>query len=149
MCVHGRVADADPETKAPAGDLVDEAGRLGVVVRVSRVDIDNRRAEQNRARDECQGFAEAQAITEPFDAVIVSGTSASWTATELFHWLQERSPETMKHVLFTFHSAPEADTKEFLHTKGITFLVKPFEVADLIVAARKLLVRKHAAVAGD
>jgi PAS domain S-box-containing protein len=88
-------------------------------------------------------------LTEPFDAVIVSGKSASWSAPDLFRWLEEKSPETIRHALFTFASAPEPETKEFLQTNGITFLVKPFEVADLIVAARKLLVRKHAAVAGD
>jgi len=63
--------------------------------------------------------------------------------------LQEKAPETGKHVLFTYSSTPESETKEFLQANGITFLVKPFEVADLIVAARKILVRKHAAVAGD
>jgi PAS domain S-box-containing protein len=88
-------------------------------------------------------------LTEPFDAVVVSGTSASWSAPDLYRWLEEKSPETAKHVLFTFSSAPDAETKEFLQTKGLTFLVKPFEVADLLVAARKLLIRKHAAVAGD
>ncbi len=88
-------------------------------------------------------------LTESFDGIIVSGTSGHWTAPELYAWLQEKSPETAKHVLFTFASAPEQPVKEFLQAKGVAFLVKPFEVADLIVAARKLLLRQHAAVAGD
>jgi PAS domain S-box-containing protein len=88
-------------------------------------------------------------LTEPFDGVIVSGTAASFAATDLYRWLQEKSPDTAKHLLFTFSSAPEAETREFLQANNVTFLVKPFEVADLIVAARNLLLRKHAAVAGD
>jgi DNA-binding response OmpR family regulator len=88
-------------------------------------------------------------LTEPFDGVIVSGTAASCAATDLYRWLQEKSPDTAKHLLFTFSSAPEAETREFLQANNVTFLVKPFEVADLIVAARNLLLRKHAAVAGD
>ena len=88
-------------------------------------------------------------LTEPVDGVIVSGTSAAWTAPDLYRWLQEKSPATAKHVLFTFSSAPDSDTKEFLHANGVAFLVKPFEVADLIVAARDMLLKKHAAVAGD
>jgi DNA-binding response OmpR family regulator len=88
-------------------------------------------------------------LTEPVDGVIVSGTSAAWTAPDLYRWLQEKSPATAKHVLFTFSSAPDSDTKEFLQANGVAFLVKPFEVADLIVAARDMLLKKHAAVAGD
>jgi two-component system, NtrC family, sensor kinase len=88
-------------------------------------------------------------LTEPYDGVIVSGTSASWSVPDLYRWLQEKSAESAKHVLFTFSAAPDAETREFLQENKVAFLVKPFEVADLIVATRNILVRKHAAVAGD
>ena len=53
------------------------------------------------------------------------------------------------HVLFTFSSGVEqADGRAFLQENKIPYLVKPFEVAELITQARKLLQKSLAAGAG-
>jgi DNA-binding response OmpR family regulator len=51
------------------------------------------------------------------------------------------------HVLFTFSNSP-SDERAFLQQNNVPYLVKPFEVAELITQARKLLQKAHAAAAG-
>ena len=51
------------------------------------------------------------------------------------------------HVLFTFANGP-GDEKAFLQESSVPYLVKPFEVAELIAQARKLLQKAQAAAAG-
>jgi hypothetical protein len=53
-----------------------------------------------------------------------------------------------KHLLFTFSSVAEQEIRTFLHDRNVPCLVKPFEVADLISQARRLLVKTQAATAG-
>jgi DNA-binding response OmpR family regulator len=49
--------------------------------------------------------------------------------------------------MFTFSSLVEAETRAFLHDHNIPYLVKPFEVGDLIAQARRLLQKTLAASA--
>jgi hypothetical protein len=51
------------------------------------------------------------------------------------------------HLLFTYSNGP-SDEKAFLQENNIPFLVKPFEVAELITQARRLLQKSQAAAAG-
>jgi hypothetical protein len=51
------------------------------------------------------------------------------------------------HTLFTFSNVEQSDERMFLQENNIPFLVKPFEVADLISQARRLLQKAHAAAA--
>jgi DNA-binding response OmpR family regulator len=51
-------------------------------------------------------------------------------------------------VLFTFsHGVAQGDERAFLQENNVPFLVKPFEVAELISQARRLLQKAHAAAA--
>jgi hypothetical protein len=53
-----------------------------------------------------------------------------------------------RHVLFTFsHGVEQGSERAFLQENNIPFLVKPFEVAELISQARRLLQKTHAATA--
>jgi DNA-binding response OmpR family regulator len=53
------------------------------------------------------------------------------------------------HVLFTFSNGGElSDERVFLQANHIPHLVKPFEVAELIAQARRLLQKAQAATAG-
>jgi DNA-binding response OmpR family regulator len=52
------------------------------------------------------------------------------------------------HVLFTFSNGP-SDERPFLQEHSIAFLVKPFEVAELIAQARRLLPKAQAAGVGS
>jgi two-component system NtrC family sensor kinase len=87
-------------------------------------------------------------LTQPFDAFVVSGAFASWKAPEIYKWLAEKSPGAEKRVLFTFSTMIDPEIRTFLQDHNIPFLVKPFEVSDLIAAARKLTQRSQAAGAG-
>jgi two-component system, NtrC family, sensor kinase len=88
-------------------------------------------------------------LSEPFDAVIMSGKMPSdWHAKEAYVWLKQQCPNMESHVLFTFSNGVEqGDDREFLRENKVPFLVKPFEVADLILQARQLLQKAHASAA--
>jgi two-component system NtrC family sensor kinase len=88
-------------------------------------------------------------LSEPFDALIISGKlSGDWNAKEAFNWLKENCPGMEAHVLFTYsHGAEQNDTRAFLQEKNVSYLVKPFEVAELISQARRLLQKDQAAAA--
>ncbi len=88
-------------------------------------------------------------LSEPFDAVIMSGKMpADWSAREACSWLTQHCPEMEHHVLFTFsQGVAQGDERTFLQEKNIPYLVKPFEVADLIAQSRRLLQKEQAAAA--
>jgi PAS domain S-box-containing protein len=75
----------------------------------------------------------------PFDALILNGSMPNgWKAVEMYDWLAEHHPAMLRRLLFTF-STLDGPTQTFLDRKRIPYLVKPFEVADLISSSRKLL----------
>ncbi len=88
-------------------------------------------------------------LSEPFDAVIMNGKMpADWNAKEAYLWLKQNCPEMETHILFTFsHGVEQNSERAFLQENSVPYLVKPFEVADLISQARKLLQKAHAAAA--
>jgi DNA-binding response OmpR family regulator len=90
-------------------------------------------------------------LSEPFDAVIMSGKMpADWNAREAYAWLTENCPGMENHLLFTFsHGVEQGEDRAFLQQNNIPYLVKPFEVADLISQARRLLQKAHAAAASS
>jgi two-component system NtrC family sensor kinase len=89
-------------------------------------------------------------LSEPFDAIIMSGKMANqWNAKESYPWLKENCSGMEEHVLYTFSNSVEpADGRTFLQENSIPYLVKPFEVAELISQARKLLQKAQAVGAG-
>lgn len=89
-------------------------------------------------------------LSEQFDAVIMSGKMpGEWNAKESFTWLKENCPVMEGHVLFTFASGVEqTEGRSFLQENNVPYLVKPFEVAELISKTRKLLQKAQAAGAG-
>ncbi len=85
---------------------------------------------------------------QSFEAIIVDGTvPGGGGAQELFGWLTENCPGMEKHLLFTFSSVAEPEVRSFLQEKSVPCLVKPFEVADLIAHARRLMQKAQAASA--
>jgi DNA-binding response OmpR family regulator len=70
-----------------------------------------------------------------------------WNANESYKWLKDNCVGMEDHVLFTFANGP-SDERAFLQANSIPYLVKPFEVAELIAQARRLLQKAHAAGAG-
>ena len=87
-------------------------------------------------------------LSEPFDALIMNGKlPGQWGAKESYQWLRENCSAMDGHVLYTFANGP-GDEKAFLQENNVPYLVKPFEVAELIAQARKLLQKAQAAAAG-
>jgi CheY-like chemotaxis protein len=87
-------------------------------------------------------------LSEPFDAVIMNGKMpGDWSAKEAYTWLKESCPGMENHVLFTYSNSVDlGDARNFLQDNDVAHLVKPFEVADLIAQARRLL-QAHASAA--
>jgi PAS domain S-box-containing protein len=86
--------------------------------------------------------------TQSFDAMIINGKMpGSGSVAESRRWLTENFPELARHLLFTFSSLAEPEVRGFLEKSNVPFLVKPFEVGDLIANARRLLVRTRSASA--
>jgi PAS domain S-box-containing protein len=89
-------------------------------------------------------------LSEPFDAIIMSGKMpGQWNAKESYPWLKENCEGMETHILYTFSNSVEpGDGRSFLQENDVPYLVKPFEVAELITQARKLLQKAQAAAAG-
>ncbi len=84
-------------------------------------------------------------LSEPFDAIIMNGNMpGQWRARESYQWLKENSAGMEAHTLYTFSNGP-SDERTFLQENSIPYLVKPFEVAELISQARRLLQKAQAA----
>lgn len=90
-------------------------------------------------------------LSEQFEAVIINGKMpGEWNARESYAWLKANCPDMEGHVLFTFSSGVDStDGRAFLQENNVPFLVKPFEVAELIAQTRKLLQKAQAAGAGS
>ena len=90
-------------------------------------------------------------LSEPFDAVIMNGKMpGQWSVQESYTWLKDTCAGMEHHVLYTFSNSVEpGEGRTFLQENSIPYLVKPFEVAELISQARKLLQKAQAAGAGS
>ncbi len=83
-----------------------------------------------------------------FDAMIIDGKMPNgWNVPEVYRWISENRAGLEKHLMFTFSGAVEPETRAFMHNHNIPYLVKPFEVGDLISHARRLLQKTMAATA--
>ena len=92
---------------------------------------------------------QVQLRTGSFDALIVTGRiPGGWGAKDVCQWLSENCPRMEKRVLFTFSNLASAEVRDFLQQKNLPSLVKPFEIGDLLLQARRLLQKTHAAAAG-
>jgi PAS domain S-box-containing protein len=85
---------------------------------------------------------------QSFDALIMGGKiPGTGTLPEVQRWIAENCSTLEKHWLVTFSSAPEPEIRNFLQEQGVPYLMKPFEVSDLIVQTRRLLQKAQAAAA--
>jgi two-component system, NtrC family, sensor kinase len=99
----------------------------------------------------CMGGEQLRSLLnkQAFDAVIMDGKMpGSGSVIEVHRWIAENLPGLEKHLLITFASVAEPEVREFLQNNQLPYLVKPFEVGDLIGHARRLLQKVSAAAAG-
>jgi PAS domain S-box-containing protein len=88
-------------------------------------------------------------LAESFDAIIINGRlPGGWTVPEINRWIADKCPGLEKHILFTFSGGADPEVNDFLQQHNLPFLVKPFEVGDLIAQTRRLLQKAHAAAVG-
>src|SRR5579862_159791 len=91
----------------------------------------------------------SQLKEQSFDAAILDGAvPGTANVTELYQWITENRPGLEKHLLVTFSNAADLQVRNFLQEHSVPFLVKPFEVAELITQIRQLLQKAQAASAG-
>lgn len=94
------------------------------------------------SKDEMSAALEKQS----FDALIINGKMpASPSVPEMRRWILENWPELSGHILFTFSSLAEPEVRGFFEQNNVPYLVKPFQVGDLIAAARRVIVKARAA----
>ena len=92
--------------------------------------------------------AKSRLRAESFDAVIMNGRMpGGWSAPDAHRWVGVACPGLEKKVLFTFSNIAEPEVRNYLQSNGVSSLVKPFEVVDLISQARRLLQKTQAAIA--
>jgi len=83
---------------------------------------------------------------QSFDALILDGRMpGNGSLPDLYRWIAENRSGLERHLLVTFSSVAEAEIRTFLQENNVPYLVKPFEVADLITHARQLLTKAQAA----
>jgi DNA-binding NtrC family response regulator len=86
---------------------------------------------------------------ESFDAMIIDGKMPNgWNAPDVHRWIIENRAGLEKHLMFTFSGAVDPEIRAFLQNHNVPYLVKPFEVGDLISHARRLLQKTLAASGG-
>ncbi len=86
---------------------------------------------------------------ETFDGLIVNGVVGGGQGAIAIHrWICDHSPELQKHVLFTFANVLEPEISEYLQGQDTSYMIKPFEVAELMTHARRIVQRTFAASAG-
>jgi two-component system NtrC family sensor kinase len=84
--------------------------------------------------------------SQSFDALIMDGKIPGiGTIQEIQRWIAENCPSLQQHWLVTFSSAPEPEVRSSLQEQHVRYLMKPFEVSELIVHARRLLQKAQAA----
>ena len=84
--------------------------------------------------------------SQSFDAVVINGKMpGAGTVAETRNWMVQNSSGLSGHILFTFASLAEPEVRSFLEQNKVPFLVKPFEIGDLIANARRLLIKVKAA----
>jgi len=131
--VHGRVLLVEPEEAVLEfeRDVLAGAGATVVTAKTSE-DVKTR------------------LLSEPFDAVIMNGKMpGEWNSRESYAWIKTNCPGMETHVLFTFSNGPEqGEARSLLQENDVPYLVKPFEVGELISQARRLLQKAQAAGAG-
>lgn len=147
--------------KAVSTDLALPLQRREVLIEGTILLVDDEEAVVEFERDVLSG-AGAQVVTlmnwedvklalisRPFDAIIMNGKMpGGWSLKQVHRWISKNCSGLESHLLFTFSSVAEPEERAFLQEKTVPYLVKPFEVSDLITQARRLLQKTHAATAG-
>ncbi len=145
-------------TTAPTAELAEATPRRETAIQGRVLLVENEEAVLEFERDVLAGAGaevvaaknadelKACASNQTFDAIIMDGKrSGNGNLREDYAWIAEHCQGLEKHLLVTFSTAAEPELRDFLHENNVPYLVKPFEVADLISHVRRLLQKTQAA----
>jgi PAS domain S-box-containing protein len=82
---------------------------------------------------------------ESFDAIVVDGKMpGKCGGFEIYKWISSHRPELEGLVVLTLSDISDPELRTLVETKQVAYLIKPFEVAELIAAIRRVLERRAA-----
>jgi PAS domain S-box-containing protein len=83
---------------------------------------------------------------EEFDAVFLdSKIPGQWSSEDLYRWISQSRPALLGHTVLVLSNISDLRVRAFVDATKVMCLVKPFEVSDLLAAARRVLRRVRAA----
>ncbi len=148
----GRTAAGSPTPEAAPAHKALLKGRILLVEDEESV-LDFEREVLSGAGARVVAVASLEAIksalaAQACDGVVMNGKMPGCASVQEAHkWVLENWPELATRVMFTFSSLAEPEVRNFLDQNEVQYLVKPFEIGDLIGSARKLLEKPRAAAA--
>lgn len=93
-----------------------------------------------------QAIAALQAHS--YDAVIIDGKMpGGWSGVDIYLWVAENRPGLERCILFAISNFGDNDIRQFIEERKVPCIVKPFEVADLVAMAGRLLKKSRAIAA--
>ena len=85
---------------------------------------------------------------EHFDSIVLDGKMpGGWTGFDIYRWLLENRPELATRVVLTLSNIEDTELRVLMQARHVEYLVKPFEVAELIAAIRRVISQQRPAAA--
>ena len=79
---------------------------------------------------------------EEFDAVfLASKVPGEWSSEDVYRWIERSRPSLLPKTVLVLCNVSDSGVRAFVDATKVLCLVKPFEVADLLAAARRVLRR--------
>ena len=83
---------------------------------------------------------------QDFDAVFLdSKIPGAWSSQDVYHHIEQQQPHLVSKTVLVLSDISDPNVKAFVEATQIFCLVKPFEVADLLSVARRIMKRARAA----
>ena len=67
-----------------------------------------------------------------------------WSSEDVYHWIEQHRPNLVSKTVLVLSNVSDSGVRAFVDATKILCLVKPFEVADLLAVARRMLRRARA-----
>jgi DNA-binding response OmpR family regulator len=85
---------------------------------------------------------------EDFDIIFLdSKIPGTLSSQDVFHWIEQNRTELVSRTVLVLSNVSDPSVRIFVDATKLLCLVKPFEVADLLAMARRVLRRARAASA--
>lgn len=145
-------AGAAPAAPEPAGRTIPLKGRILLVDDEEAVlDFEREVLAGAGATVVCRESGDAAVsclATESFDTILLDGTMpGALNGIDVYHWISNNRPELKSCVILTFSSLSAGELKTFVEENRVPYIMKPFEVSELIrLAAEVSKVKKSAAL---